>query len=109
MRNLHSKSFFTTWRALLNESNPGLKRDRWTCGDLDWERESHAFSGPAYAFRCEAHTLTLRRGTRVAWSLLVVVEHWWRPGGPGDVRESEWCRPLVGTGKQIVAWFRERA
>ena len=109
MRSLHSRSFLAAWRMLYNQSNPGLKHDCWTCEDIDWVRESHTFVGRGYAFRIESHTLTLLKKGRVLWSLLVVIEHWWMPGKTADLKSSEWCRPLAGTSKQILAWFGTRS
>lgn len=109
MKSLNSRAFLAAWRMMCNASNPGLTRDRWTCDDVDWVRETHAFTGPEIAFRVETHTLTLKRRDRVAWSLLVVVEHWWVPGKTAALKSVEWCRPLAGSSRQILAWFQERA
>lgn len=110
MKGIHSKAFLDVWRALYHESNPGPTIDRWQWDGVDWIRETYRVATRDYAFHVETHILTHRGAGPASWSLLVVVERWWRQGRRDPLKTSEWRQVLAGRDRQIVSWFdRQRA
>ncbi|MBI4185396.1 MAG: hypothetical protein HY521_15500 [Proteobacteria bacterium] len=105
MKSIHSKSFADVWNALYHATNPGHDKERWGVDGLEWVRERHGFSGRDHAFRIECHTLTYGQKGQNSWSLLVVVERWWQPGGKDALRTSEWRCVLRGRASDVLAWF----
>jgi hypothetical protein len=110
MKSIHGKAFLDLWQALYHESSPGPTADRWHLDGVDWVRETYRIGTRDYGFHVDAHVLTHAGEKAAAWSLLVVVERWWRSGAHDPLKTSQWCRVLAGQDKQVLAWFeRHRA
>lgn len=75
----------------------------WEVSGVEWRRERHAFTGGAYSFAVEVHTLSSLSRDKAAWSLMVVVEHWWASGRKA-LKTTTWVRRLSGSSAAIVAW-----
>ena len=110
MRSIHSKAFLDVWRALYHDSNPGPTIDRWRVDGVDWVRESYRVAVRDYAFHIETHVLTRAEKGSAPWTLMVVVERWWRPSRRDAFKTTEWRQVLEGRDKMVLSWFeRQRA
>lgn len=105
MKSIYSKVFLNVWRALYHESSPGPTSDRWQFDGVDWVRETYNISTRHYSFHIETHILRHQRGSPRPWSLLVVVERWWRPGQQDALKVTEWRQILDGRDKDVLRWF----
>ena len=106
MKSLARPSFFRLFDLLLGETNPGLKRSRWTFEGVEFERERHSFMGPKHGVALEIFTLT--HGGRRGWTLMVTKEYWWVGEESKALKNLRWARPTSGQRSDIIAWFRER-
>jgi hypothetical protein len=107
MRGVNDRNFLNAWHILRRATCPDATAARWTVGDVEWQKERHSFSGPAYSVSFEVHLL--RRAARGAagWHLMVVTEYWW-DGTQALIRNATWARVLGGNPKSVMAWLRER-
>lgn len=105
MKSIHNKTFLDVWRALYHESNPGAMVDHWRCGEVDWVRETYRVGTRDYSFHLEAHILTFECEGPGSWTLLVVVERWWKQGQRDALKNAEWRQVLRGRDKQVLNWF----
>lgn len=108
MRGLHTRSFFWQWQAVYASSNPGQRRDRWQVDGVDWTKERHAGWADQYSFQLEIHRLERRRGDKLEWQLLVVVEHWWGADRRKGIRDTSWCKLVSGRAESVLAWLRQQ-
>ena len=104
MKSFADQAFFRIFELLLNQSNPGLKRSRWTYDNVEFERERMSASGPKYGLAVEIYTLN--RVGRPSWSLLVVKEYWWAGRDSEVLRSLRWARPTSGHRIEILKWLR---
>src|SRR5262249_39119088 len=104
MKSLGSPSFFRVFDLLLSASNPGLKRSRWTCDGVEFERERHSFAGANHGFAVDI--VTLQQAGRRGWSLMVAKECWWAGAESKSLKSLRWARPTRGQGRDILAWMR---
>lgn len=104
MKSLARPSFFRTFDLLLSTTNPGLKLTRWTHDGVEFERERHSFVGPKHGLTIEIVSLT--RGGRRGWSLMVTKEYWWAGAESKAFKDLRWARPLSGQRNDMLAWLR---
>jgi hypothetical protein len=104
MKSLGSPSFFRAFDLLLSASNPGLKRSRWTCEGVEFERERHSFAGADHGFAVDI--VTLQQAGRRGWSLMVIKEYWWAGAENKSLKSLRWARPVRGHGRDILAWMK---
>jgi hypothetical protein len=104
MKSFARPSFFRMFDLLLSTTNPGSKLTRWTHDGVEFERERHSYTGPKHGLTIDIVTLT--RGGRRGWSLMVTKEYWW--GGPKSepFKDLRWARPLSGQRSDLFAWLR---
>jgi hypothetical protein len=108
MRGLNSRSFLWQWDAVYASSNPGHLKDRWTVDGVDWTKERHAYWGGQYSVQLEVHRLEYRRGNKVEWQLLVIIERWWGPDRQVGIRNTSWCKLISGKVDSVQAWLRKQ-
>jgi len=106
MKTLSGSSFFRTFDLLIGTSNPGLKLDAWEVAGVQFERGRHSYGSHSYSFAVDVFVLT-RPGKR-GWQLLVAKQYWWDGGRKRAIKTQAWSQPLVGSQREIMAWFRER-
>lgn len=107
MRGVNHRKFLQLWHLVLSATNPGLTADRWQVADVQWSRVRHNYTGHAYSFSLEIHTLERQRAGRLAWRLLVVVETWW--GSDREpLRAATWARAEAGDAHAIIDWVEEQ-
>ena len=104
MKSFADPSFFRAFDLLLNRSNPGLKRSRWSHEGVEFERERISASGPRYGLTVEIYALN--RPARPSWSLLVAKEYWWTGEQAKALRSMHWARPTGGQRIEILKWLR---
>ena len=104
MKSFGGPSFFRAFDLLLSTSNPGLKRSRWTCDGVEFERERHSFAGSRHGFAVDIVTLQ-HTGAR-GWSLMVTKEYWWAGAESKSLKSLRWARPLRGQRRDILSWMR---
>ena len=105
MRSLNSRAFFLRWQNLYASSNPGHLKERWEVGGVEWNRDRHSYFGATYSVQFDVHRLEHRSGGQIDWLLLVVTEHWWGPDRATAIRNSYWCRAVIGSSDRILKWF----
>jgi hypothetical protein len=106
MKSFARPSFFRVFDLLLGVGNPGLQQLRWTYDGVEFERERHSFTGPKHGLTIEIVTLT--RGGRRGWSLMVTKEYWWAGAESRAFKNQRWARPLSGLRGDILAWLRAK-
>jgi hypothetical protein len=104
MKTLSGSSFFRVFDLLIGETNPGQKMDGWKAGDVHFERERHNFSGHTHCFAIDVFTVS--QPGRRHWTLMVVKEYWWDGGHKRSIKTLNWSRPIEGSHRDIMAWFR---
>ena len=104
MKNLAHPSFFRAFDLLVGTTNPGMKRTRWTHDGVEFERERLSFTGTRHGLSVEIITLT--RGGRRAWSLMVTKEYWWAGPESKAFKNLRWARPVSGQRTDILGWMR---
>ncbi len=106
MANLNAASFLNRWHIVQRATMPTPESVCWEVAGVEWRRERHAFTGGAYSFAVEVHTLASLTRDKAAWSLMVVVEHWWASGRKA-LKTTTWVRRLSGSSATIFAWVRD--
>jgi hypothetical protein len=104
MKSLSSTSFFRVFDLLVGETTPGQKSDGWQVDDVRFERERHSFSGRTHCFAIDVFTIS--HPGRRSWGLTVVKEYWWEGGHKRSIKTQNWSRPINGSRRDIIAWFR---
>lgn len=104
MKNLAHPSFFRAFDLLVGTSNPGMKRAQWTHDGVEFERERLSFTGTSHGLSVEI--ITLRRGGRRGWSLMVTKEYWWAGPESKPFKNLRWARPVSGQRTDILSWMR---
>jgi|GEM_PF-503104 hypothetical protein len=104
MKSLARPSFFRMFDLLLNTTNSGLKRSRWTYEGVEFEYERHSFTGPKHGLTISVFTLT-RHGRR-GWSLMVTKEFWWVGEDSKPFKDLRWARHVSGQRNDLMAWLR---
>lgn len=100
MRGVNDRNFLNLWQMIYRVSCPGLEATRWRVDAVEWRRERHSFTGPAYSCAHEVHMLERDGGT---WRLMVVSEYWWDEKH-AVVKSTIWARMLRGTPQAVLAW-----
>ena len=105
VQSLARPSFFRMFDLLVGQSNPGLKRTRWTHDGAEFERERHSFTSARHGIVIDIVTISLKG--RRGWSLMVTKEYWW---GPDDkpFKNIRWARPLSGQRGDLLTWLRSQ-
>ena len=106
MKTFASPSFFRTFDLLLGIGNPGSKLTCWMVDGVEWRRDRYTVTGHSHGFAIEIVTLT--RGGRRGWSLMVTKEYWWAGAGSEAIKSLRWARPVNGRRKDILEWFRKQ-
>ncbi len=106
MANLNSRSFLDSWQIIRSATAPSPDCKRWQVGDVDWQRQRHAFTGDGCSFAIEIHRLVCAGSGAASWSLMVVSEHWWGEDKEA-LKSSSWARRLSGSSAAIFAWARK--
>jgi hypothetical protein len=104
MKSLARPSFFRVFDLLLGTTNPGLKLSSWAHDGVTWERERHSFTGAKHGQTIEIVTLT--RGGRRGWSVMIVKEYWWVGKESRALKAMRWAKPIDGERSDIMNWFR---
>jgi hypothetical protein len=104
VKSLARPSFFRVFDLLLSTTNPGLKLSRWTFDDVEFERERHSFTGPNHGLAIEIVTLT--RGGRRGWTLMVTKEYWWSGEESKALKSLRWARPIGGQRGDVMSWLK---
>ena len=104
MKSLSSTSFFRAFDLLIGETNPGQTRDSWKIDNAHFERERHSFSGRTYCYAIDVFTVS--HPGRRAWAMTVVKEYWWDGGHRRPIKTQNWSRPIEGSRRDIIGWFR---
>lgn len=104
MKSFARPSFFRVFDLLVGTTNPGSRLTRWTHDGVEFERERHSFAGPKHGLTIEIVTLT--RGGRRGWTLMVTKEYWWAGAESKAFKNLRWARPLSGQRSDLLAWLR---
>jgi hypothetical protein len=104
MKSLARPSFFRMFDLLLSTTNPGGKLTRWTHDGVEFERDRHSYTGPKHGLTIEIVTLT--RGGRRGWCLMVTKEYWWVGAESKAFKDFRWARAVSGQRNELMAWLR---
>jgi len=108
MKGVNDRKFLNQWRLVLDSTNPGLDKDRWRVGDVQWSRARHNYTGPSHAFSIEVHTLERQQAGQLDWRLLVVTETWW-DSKKEPLRTTRWARVDEGSARTAINWIEEQS
>lgn len=106
---LNSRSFFLHWQMIYAASNPGQRKDSWHVDGANWVKERHSYWGEHHSVNFDVHRLEYRRGTKIEWQLLVILEQWWGPDRKKGIRSSSWCKAIKGKPEQILSWLKKQS
>jgi hypothetical protein len=105
---LNHHMFFFEWQMLHDATRPKDLTDHWKVDGVEWEREEHSFLSQHYSTHIHVHRLTNRRGEKIDWQLMVVIEDWWGPDRKSPIRSTRWCKNIIGDSKKIVTWLKKQ-
>lgn len=106
MKSFAHPSFFRLFDLLLGQTNPGMKRSRWTHDGVSFERERHTTMTAKHGLVIEIFTLDC--SGRCGWSLMVTKEYWWIGEESRMLKNLRWARPTGGRRADILTWFRRQ-
>ena len=107
MRSFSTNSFFRQFELVVGAGNPGLKLNRWTFDDVQFQRQRHSFTSSDVCFAIEVFSIA--RPGRRGWRLLVAKEYWWSGSHEVAIKTAQWGRAVQGNRREVFAWFREAA
>lgn len=86
---------------------PGKDRHHWQIKGIDCVRETHRYSGAAYAFSVDVLQLKLTRAGRTVWHAMLVTELWRGAGETDtDMRATRWLKLVRGKKSDVTEWIR---
>jgi hypothetical protein len=95
------------WQTIRAATQPDPAATQWRVAGVDWRRHRYSHSAPDHAVTIEVYRLDHGEG-REAWSIMVVVEHWWDERHR-TLRDQLWATHLAGSRFRIAEWIDRQA
>lgn len=107
MTRIGGRAFIHAWQTIRDATQPSPEATEWEVAGVRWRRHRLSHSAPAYAASMDVHRLDHGKGPR-AWSILVVVEHWWDERRR-LLRDQIWAVHVSGPRLQIEEWIARQS
>lgn len=106
MQRLNNSRTIAEIEAIAGVSRTTYAERRWLVGDVECSRDSHRFSGPAYAFTVDILQLRRARPGR-PWHVMIATELWRGAGDTDrDIRGTKWLTVVSGKATDVTDWVR---
>ena len=103
MTRIGDRAFMHAWQIIRAATQPSPEATEWEVAGVRWRRYRLSHAAPAYAATMDVHRLDHGKG-REAWSVLVVIEHWWDERHR-LLRDQSWAVHVCGPRPQIAEWI----
>lgn len=106
MTRIGDRKFMFAWQSIRAATQPDHEATEWNVAGVRWRRSRYSLAGPDHATAIEVYRLDCAGG-REAWSVMVIVEHWWDERHK-PLRNQIWATHLSGSKFRIAEWIAQQ-